>query len=148
MEVEDAIRAILERPEGREWKAQRVAEAIRRTGGYRWVGIYDVGSEEIAVLGWSGPGPPEHLRFPVTQGLCGAAAGQRATIVVGDVAADPRYLSTFGTTRSEIVVPVREADGESVVGLIDAESQQRDAFGDLDRALLELCALQIATLWG
>lgn len=139
-------------------RVARVAEAIRREGEYRWVGIYDVGAEEIAAIAWAGPGAPAHPRFPVTQGLCGAAVASARTIVVGDVAKDPRYLTTLGSTRSEIVVPVFAAPatdtaGENrpsprrVAGLIDVESERPDAFTDRDRAALELCASAIRALW-
>lgn len=56
-----------------EQSAARLAAAIRRFGDYRWVGIYEVSAEEIGVVGWDGPGPPAHPRFPRTEGRCGAA---------------------------------------------------------------------------
>jgi len=129
----------------RDRRAVLVASAIRRFGGYRWVGIYDVGSEEIAVLGWDGPAAPAHPRFPRSEGLCGAAVTTAEPVVVGDVGADPRYLTTHSTTRSEIVVPV--IAGGDVVGIIDVESERRKAFGDRDRQLLERCAALIVPLW-
>jgi putative methionine-R-sulfoxide reductase with GAF domain/peroxiredoxin len=133
------------RGDERRDRAAAVAAAIRRFGKYRWVGVYDVGAAEIAVVGWDGPAPPTHPRFPRRQGLCGAAVSAGATIVVGEVAADPRYLSTHSTTRSEIVVPVFR--GRDVVGLLDVESERPDAFDDSDRTLLERCAALIAPLW-
>jgi L-methionine (R)-S-oxide reductase len=131
--------------EARERRAERVAACIRRFGGYRWVGIYDVGADEIAVVGWDGPAAPAYSRFPRSQGLCGAAVAAGAPIVVGDVAADPRYLTTHTTTRSEIVVPV--FDRGEVVGLIDVESERANAFGANDLGLLERCASVIVPLW-
>jgi putative methionine-R-sulfoxide reductase with GAF domain len=130
---------------GRSASAERVAAAIRRYGGYRWVGIYDVGRDEIAVIGWDGPGPPVHPRFPRTAGLCGAAVAARRPVVVGDVAADTRYLTTHASTRSEIVVPVL-ASGVPV-GLIDVESETSNAFAPDDEQLLERCAALISPLW-
>jgi len=124
----------------------RMAERIREAGGYRWLGIYAVGRDEISVIGWSGPAPPAHPRFPKDRGLCGAAAASGSTVLVNDVAGDPRYLTTLGTTRSEIVVPVKRATGE-VVGLIDVESERRDAFTSRDRELLEEFAPLAAGLW-
>jgi L-methionine (R)-S-oxide reductase len=127
-------------------RARRAAGAIRRVGGYRWVGIYDVGTEEISVVGWDGPAPPTHRAFPRTRGLCGAAVAVGKPVVVGDVSADPRYLMTHATTRSEIVIPVFV--GPRVVGVIDVESEEPDAFGDDDTKILERCAAVIALLFG
>ena len=45
-------------------------------------------------------------RVPEQQGLTGAAVAGRETVNVGDVAADSRYLTAFGTTRSDSIVPV------------------------------------------
>jgi L-methionine (R)-S-oxide reductase len=126
--------------------ARRVAETIRSAGGYRWVGIYEVTADEIAALGWTGTEAPAFPRFPVTQGLCGAAVRSGAPVVVGDVRSDPRYLTTFGSTRSEIVVPVKDEKGE-VVGLVDVESERPNAFGDDDRRFLESCADALLALF-
>lgn len=144
-ELTDELAELVGAAADRQQRGARVAAAIRRFGGYRWVGIYDVGTDEIAVVGWDGPGPPAHPRFARTQGLCGAAAAAGTVVVVGDVSVDPRYLTTHGTTRSEIVVPVFCDD--VVVGLIDVESERPDAFGERDQELLERCAAVIDPLW-
>src|SRR5438477_9483338 len=73
---------------GRALGAERAAAAIRRFGDYRWVGIYDVGRDEIAALAWVGPGRPAHPRFARSVGLCGAAIAARRPVNVGDVSVD------------------------------------------------------------
>jgi putative methionine-R-sulfoxide reductase with GAF domain len=60
---------------GRAEKAARIAALIRQAGSYHWVGLYGVTDQEITAIAWSGPGPPAHPRFPMTQGLSGAAVG-------------------------------------------------------------------------
>jgi L-methionine (R)-S-oxide reductase len=144
----DEICRVLRSAEGREAKAERIAEMIRSAGDYRWVGIYEVSGEEIAVIGWGGPGEPAHPRFPITQGLSGTAVSSGEAVVVGDVTTDPRYLTAFGSTRSEIIVPVIEPATRKVVGTIDVESEQKNAFTDADRVTLERCAATIADLFG
>ena len=121
------------------------ADRIRKDGGYRWVGIYAVGSDQIEILSWSGGQAPAYPRFPRDRGLCGAAVATLAPVVVGDVRRDPRYLTTFGTTRSEIVVPVKSEVGE-VIGLIDVESDRVDAFTTEDERALVEWAARIAPL--
>jgi putative methionine-R-sulfoxide reductase with GAF domain len=143
----DELGRVLRSAEGRETKAERIAETIRSAGDYRWVGIYEVSGEEIALIGWSGPGEPAHPRFRITQGLSGMAVSSGETVVVGDVTTDPRYLTAFGSTRSEIIVPVIEPATRKVVGTIDVESEHKNAFTDADRATLERCAAAIADLF-
>ena len=132
---------------GRREKADRAAEVIRAARGYRWVGIYGVGTEEIAAVGWSGIGEPAHPRFPATQGLCGSAAQSGRTVLVEDVRQDPRYLTTFGSTLSEIIVPVKQPRASPVVGLIDVESDRVNAFSSADQAFLERCADALSSVW-
>lgn len=141
------IRNVLAGKENRAAKAERVAALLRQAGGYRWVGICEVAGNEIAVIAWSGPDAPTHPRFPASQGLCGAAVRSRAPVVVGDGTKDPRYLTTFGSTRSEIVVPVLDPATGSALGVIDVESERFNAFSDDDRPFLEECARELAGLF-
>ncbi len=138
------IRRALDGTAERVEKFTRVAEALRSARDYRWVGLYEVGEKDIALLAWSGGGPPAHPRFEKTSGLCGEAARTRQPVVVDNVAEDPRYLETFGTTRSEIVVPVVDAGTGRTRVLIDVESDRLNAFGDEDRLLLERAASAIS----
>jgi GAF domain-containing protein len=109
---------------------------------YSWVGIYLVEGDDLVLGPWKGPEATEHGRIPVGRGICGAAAATGRTEVVDDVNADPRYLSCFPSTRSEIVVPI--AHEGRVVGEIDIDSDRPAAFGEDDRALLERIALLIS----
>lgn len=107
----------------------------------------EIAGDEIAAIAWSGPEAPAYPRFPVTQGLCGAAVHSRSTVVTGDVTKDARYLTTLGSTRSEIVVPIVHPSQGHVIGLIDVESEQLNAFTATDRKFLEDCASALASLW-
>jgi GAF domain-containing protein len=109
---------------------------------YSWVGIYLVEGNELVLGPWQGPEATEHVRIPVGQGVCGAAAATGRTEVVDDVNADPRYLACFPSTRSEIVVPIVHEG--LVVGEIDIDSDRPAAFDDDDRAFLERVAELIA----
>ncbi len=142
------IRSVLEREDRRTATAERVAELIRRRGAYRWVGIYAVEDDEIAALAWRGPQEPAYPRFPASEGLCGATVRSGAAVVVGDVTKDPRYLTTFQSTRSEIVVPIVHPATRTALGVIDVESEQLNAFSDDDRRFLEECAATLVRLFG
>ena len=109
---------------------------------YSWVGIYFVEGDELVLGPWKGPQATEHVRIPVGQGVCGAAAASGRTEIVDDVNADPRYLACFASTRSEIVVPI-VYEGR-VVGEIDVDSDRPAAFGGDDRAFLERVALLLS----
>lgn len=105
-----------------------------------WTGFYmiDPDDAEMLVLGPFRGAPTEHVRIPVSQGICGAAVAQNSTVIVDDVNSDPRYLACSLETKSEIVVPIR-ANG-TVVGEIDIDSHKLAAFSAEDKGFLETCA--------
>jgi putative methionine-R-sulfoxide reductase with GAF domain len=141
------IRAILSRTNCRSEKAGMVAAAIRKSGSYRWVGAYDVDAASVSIIAWSGSGPPAYPTFPVTQGLTSAAISQKAPVLVNDVSLDSRYLTAFGSTRSEIIIPVLAPTDGSVIGTIDVESEQLNAFSERDQQMLQQCIQAALPLW-
>lgn len=141
----NVIRAAVAEAPGRQAAAQRAVELLHdRFGHYDWVGVYWVEGDELVLGPWVGPMATDHTRIPIGSGICGAAAASGRTEIVADVDADPRYLACFTTTRSEIVVPIF-ADGE-VVGEIDVDGDERDAFSDTDARFLEEVAALLAPL--
>ena len=134
---------------GRQTSVQEVAALIRSSNNYRWVGLYDIDHAAgfVKNIAWSGPGEPEHPTFPLTQGLTSAAIAQKQIVNVGDVSADPRYLTAFGTTRSEIIVPILDQAKNRVLGTVDVESEERNAFTSDIEDLLEACSRVIRPLW-
>jgi GAF domain-containing protein len=117
-------------------RMRQLVEMIRAARDYRWLGVYKIVNKDFVILAGTGNEPPAYPRFPVTQGLCGAALESGKVIIVGDIQKDVRYLPTFHTTRSEIIVPMTN-DHRRIVGMIDAESGTLNAFDDEDRQFLE-----------
>jgi GAF domain-containing protein len=115
---------------------KQIAEMIRGARDYRWVGVYKIVKKDFVILAGTGDEPPAYPRFPITQGLCGAALESGKPVIVGDVHHDPRYLPTFHTTRSEIIVPMTN-ENRHILGMLDAESEKLNAFGEEDRQFLE-----------
>ncbi len=125
-----------------------MTETVRRlkTGlpHYTWVGIYLLKGEELILGPYLGK-PSPHTHIPLGRGICGAAATEKATIVVDDVHSDARYLACSLETRSEIVVPILAPDDrDRVLGELDIDSDQPAIFGPDDRTLLEAVAEALA----
>jgi L-methionine (R)-S-oxide reductase len=139
----EAVDRILNRESEADEVLRQTVELLHdRFEHYSWVGIYFVEGDDLVLGPWRGPQATEHLRIPVGQGVCGAAAASGVTEVVDDVNADERYLACFPSTRSEIVVPI--AYEGRVVGEIDIDSDKPAAFNEDDRAFLERVALLIS----
>lgn len=140
-EILQEIRAAASTAPGLAHLQRFIVEIIpQRLPWYNWTGFYmlDPADPATLVLGPFEGAPTEHVRIPVSQGICGAAVAQNDTVIVDDVNADPRYLACSLETKSEIVVPIR-ANG-AVVGEIDIDSHEAAAFTARDREFLEECA--------
>jgi L-methionine (R)-S-oxide reductase len=139
----EAVDRIVNRETEADEVLRKTVEVLQdRVEHYSWVGIYLVEGDDLVLGPWQGPQATEHVRIPVGQGICGAAAASGVTELVDDVNADERYLACFASTRSEIVVPI--AYEGRVVGEIDIDSDVPAAFGPEDRTFLERVALLIS----
>jgi len=143
------LRVIVDGDGSRKDILTQAASFIRRKRNHRWVGIYDVDhtSAEVRNIVFDGPGAPANPTFPVDEGLTGVAIRERRTVNAGDVNENPVYLTAFGTTRSEIIVPVFDRTRNVVVGTLDVESEKLQAFSDREQLFLEDCAELIGPLW-
>jgi GAF domain-containing protein len=139
------LRAAIAEAAGPEAAAQRVVELLHdRLPHYDWVGVYWVDGSDLVLGPWTGPQATEHTRIPIGTGVCGAAAASGQTEIVPDVHADPRYIACFASTQSEIVVPI--FDGSGVIGEIDIDGSDLDAFDQTDARFLEEIAALLAPL--
>jgi putative methionine-R-sulfoxide reductase with GAF domain len=145
-ETLNQIRNLVASSADRFEKARQLARIIRDQGQYRWVGVYDVGLEEVAIISWSGPSAPAYPTFSISRGLTASVISEKRPVIVGDVRNDPRYLTAFGSTLSEIIIPVLDSS-PTVIGTIDVESERANAFSVDDCKLLEQCAQAALPLW-
>src|SRR5688572_20250645 len=139
--LDEITRQIHSDPDQDRAMAAAVATLKRRMPDYSWVGIYLLDGNELVLGPFLGK-PSPHTRIPLGRGICGAAATERATIIVDEVHSDPRYLACSVDTQSEIVVPVMR--GGVVLGEIDVDSDTPAAFGARDRQMLEAVAALLA----
>src|SRR5687767_1962577 len=141
-QVLDAVRAAIMRAEDSTAVLETTVATLKdRMPAYSWVGVYLLDGNEL-VLGPFKGRPSPHTRIPVGRGICGAAAAEKATIIVDDVNADSRYLACSIETKSEIVVPIMK-EGE-VLGEIDIDSDRLAAFDARDQKMLEAVAAELA----
>lgn len=144
----ECLRSLAASPVARAVKARKAAELVRAARDYRWVGLYDVTATEIAAIAWTGAEAPAFPRFSITRGLNGAAVASRRHVVAQDVTRDPRYLTTFGSTRAEAVFVIASPVDGRIIGTIDVESDRPNAFTPEDEAFLDQCAEALVFLLG
>ena len=93
---------------------------------FDWTGFYRVTAPELLKIG---PYQGGHgcLVIPFSRGVCGAAARTGDVQLVPDVDAFPGHIACASSTRSELVLPVRNGTGR-LLGVFDIDSDQPDAF--------------------
>ena len=124
---------------------QRLAEIVKRVIDYEMFAILllDEERQELVLRQAVNFGAvPDRSRLPVSEGLCGAAVRTKEAVLVGDVRADPRYVSLVPETRSELAVPLLHKD--RVVGVFDLESSELDRFTERHVKVLVPLASQVA----
>jgi signal transduction histidine kinase len=128
----------------------QVVKLIREAFGYDHVAIATI-EDEYAVYRvgdgrvWDDPEfnfSPARLKIG-KEGVTGRVAGSGNPVYIPDVRKDPEYVEMKGSgTLSELTVPIKVKD--KVIGVLDVQSQQVNAFDESDLVVLQLLADQAA----
>ncbi len=99
-----------------------------------WTGFYRLVDGELVV----GPyqGPVACALLPPPNGVCWQGVTSGETVIVPDVHAFAGHVACDPRSRSEIVVPVRDAAGQ-IIAVLDVDSDQPDSFAAVDQVGLE-----------
>lgn len=100
-----------------------------------WVGFYRRVDENTLKVG------PYHgtmgcLTIALDRGVCGAAARTKSVQLVPDVHAFEGHIACDDRSRSELVIPVFDADGY-VRAVLDLDSTVPNAFGEEESRILD-----------
>lgn len=102
--------------------------------GFFWVGVYLVKEGELVL----GPfqGPLACTRIKKGKGVCGSAWEQNQTQLVPDVEQFPGHIACSSQSKSEVVIPIRDKQG-NVLGVLDVDSDRLNDFDQDDVQGLE-----------
>ena len=128
------VAALIEGEDDRVSVMANVAAALHHTMGFFWTGFYVVSGNELRLGPFQGTVACMHIARG--RGVCGTAWDRGETIVVPDVEQFPGHIACSSESRSEIVVPVRDASGK-VWAVLDIDSRELGTFDDTDRRYLE-----------
>jgi len=127
---------------------RRITKTYQRTFHYYYVAIFTIepGCDSLEFRSSAGParGKPKPVNARLGQGLIGIAAQTGEEAVTNDVVTDARYryVDSLSETRSEAALPLKIED--HILGLLDVQSDQVDAFHPNDLLVLRALADAIA----
>lgn len=110
-----------------------LSAALKQAFDFFWVGFYRVIGSELVL----GPfqGPVACMRIRPGRGVCGTAWNEQKTLIVPDVDQFPGHIACNAASRSEIVIPIENKEG-NVVGVLDIDSSTLNAFDETDARYL------------
>lgn len=126
-----------------------LVKSIAQGFGYKHVSMLMVDRERgdlyfKAGYGWNMDSVPKDMRIKLKDGIIGHSAYFGETLVSGDVESDPRYVRRdLPGTKSEMAVPITFR-GE-MLGILDVQSDIKDAFTRNDVSIMEMVADMLAT---
>ena len=110
------------------------AAMLHETFGFWWTGFYRVIGDELVLGPFQGPLACTRIRRG--RGVCGTAWDKDETQIVPDVDKFPGHIACSSASRSEIVVPVHDAQGH-VIAVLDIDSAELATFDETDKEWLE-----------
>lgn len=93
-----------------------------------WVGFYLLENDRLVVNAYQGPLACQELEYP--KGVCWHSIKQKAAVTVPDVSKFEGHIACDSRSKSELVVPLFH--GDEIIGVIDADSDQLNAFDKAD----------------
>jgi GAF domain-containing protein len=117
-----------------------IVAALKEAFDFFWVGFY-IKKDNQLVLG-PFQGPIACTRIPFNKGVCGHCYTTRQTVIVPDVEAFPGHIACSSASKSEIVLPAFDKEGE-VFLVLDVDSDKLDDFSEVDAVGLKKVMLII-----
>jgi L-methionine (R)-S-oxide reductase len=111
-----------------------IAAVLKTAFGFFWVGFYVKKGNQLVLGPFQGPIACTRINF--NKGVCGHCYTTKQTVIVPDVEAFPGHIACSSDSKSEIVVPVFDANGD-VILVLDVDSNQLNDFSEADAQGLE-----------
>ena len=96
-----------------------------KMGHFFWIGFYRLIDGQLLVGPYQGAIACQKLQKDI--GVCWACLNRQESIIVPDVEKFPGHIACDARSKSEIVIPVRNPEGE-VIAILDADSEKLDTY--------------------
>ncbi len=94
-----------------------------------WTGFYFLKDGKLIVGQYQGPVACQELKKDT--GVCWAGINQQNAIIVPDVEKFPGHIACDSRSKSEIVIPLKNKEG-NIIGILDVDSNEYNQFDEVD----------------
>ncbi|HXG84406.1 MAG TPA: GAF domain-containing protein [Pyrinomonadaceae bacterium] len=106
-----------------------ISAALKEAFGFFWVGFYVKKENQLVLSAFQGTIACTRIDFD--KGVCGRCYTTKEIVIVPDVEAFPGHIACSSASKSEIVLPVFDENGE-VEMVLDVDSDKLNNFGETD----------------
>jgi GAF domain-containing protein len=132
----EQIRSLIEKSSNNPWSNMATINAVlhHKMESFFWTGFYLLHDGKLQV----GPyqGSLACINLAKDTGVCWAAINQNKSLVVPDVHEFPGHIACDSRSRSEVVVLLKDK-ANTIVGVLDIDSDKTDSFDEVDVLWLE-----------
>lgn len=111
-----------------------IAAVLKEAFGFFWVGFYLKKGSQLVLGPFQGPLACTRISFD--KGVCGHAYTTKQAVIVPDVETFPGHIACSSASKSEIVLPAFDKNGE-VLLVLDVDSDKLNDFDETDKIGLE-----------
>jgi L-methionine (R)-S-oxide reductase len=106
-----------------------ICAVLKEAFGFFWVGFYLKKGNQLVLNAFQGPIACTRIDFD--KGVCGHAYSTKQTVIVANVDEFPGHIACASASKSEIVLPIFESNGD-VFGVLDVDSDLLNDFSEVD----------------
>ncbi len=127
----DQLKELLAKPGNQLSKLATIVAVLHHKMDYFfWTGFYLLDNDQLIAGPYQGPVACQLLEK--NQGVCWAGINQQEPLIVPNVHQFPGHIACDSRSQSEIVIPLRNAQGQ-IIGVLDVDSKDLMSFDETDR---------------
>lgn len=130
------IKDLIDKSSNNSWSNMSTLIAVlhNKMPDFFWTGFYLLHDGKLQV----GPyqGSLACINLAKDTGVCWAGINKKEVVIVGNVEAFPGHIACDSRSQSEIVVPLKNKNGE-IIGVMDVDSREKNSFDNIDALWLE-----------
>ena len=128
-EIEPQIKSLVSTETDVTANLANIAAVLKEVFGFFWVGFYLTKENQLVLGPFQGTFACTRIDFD--KGVCGHCYTTKSVVIVPNVEEFPGHIACDSASKSEVVLPILDENGD-VFGVLDVDSDQLDDFNETD----------------